>query len=487
MKTTKTIMFISISILFSVKGICQDMKLENNLIIDCSSIIKNNVKGVSGTNLCWLLDTDKFRPRPRSMKTALSELGVGALRFPYGHLGDNYLWTTPPYENAINGLTPRVAVMSEAPSKWDWAVAPDGTFKNSLNFDEYIVLCKSINAEPLIMVNLLSHKYKNGPSLETLIQSAAEWVKYANITRKYGVKYWQIGNEVEHKSNLTKEEYISAFGKMANAMKSIDPTIEVGTGVLGNVQWNKQILEDYPNLVSFISAHQYAYNQVFAETGYNGWKELKEIPIKNVRGMQNLLSGKPECKNTKIMITETGATGAKWPEGRTNDLYRSLYWFEMNMEEISLSNVKYSFFWGTHSPWGGENIDTGLEYLLTNKDNNTSPTGTIVELINKYMPKNILKTDVISGYLRTYAGISSDKNDVAVFILNKNDKEETCKLNLSGIDILSYDCDKIVYSGNSPTDPNPQTIIVRNAIKNNKYLNEILAPISLTIYKFKRK
>ena len=483
----KKLLLISVLVFASSIIMAKEIKTIQQVSVDFSVIIKTNAQGASGANLCWLLDSDKFRPRPRSMKSALTDLGVGALRFPYGHLGDNYLWTTPPYENAINGLTARVATKTSIPGKWDWCVNADGTFKNALDFDEYIQLCKSIGAEPLIMVNVLSFKYANGPSLETLLQSAAEWVKYANVTRKYGVKYWQLGNEVEHTKELTKEEYVDVFGKMATAMKSVDSTIHIGTGVLGNVQWNKQILETYPHLVSFISAHQYAFNQKFAETGYEGWKELTELPIKNVRGMQNLLDSKPEYKDLKIMITETGATGGKWPDGRTNDLYKSLYWFEMNMEEISLPNVKYSFFWGTHSPWNGENGDTGLEYLLTNKENNTTPTGKIVELINKYLPVNIVKTQIVSGYLRTYAGINPDKNEVAVFVLNKNDKAESCNLNLSGIDMSEYKCEKIEFAGKSATDTNPQTTISKTVWKQKKKLNLTLAPISLTIFKFKRK
>ncbi|MCX6309085.1 MAG: hypothetical protein NTY32_09770, partial [Bacteroidia bacterium] len=354
----------------------------HQLSVDFSVIQKVNVKGCSGANLCWLLDSDKFRPRPRSMKVALSELGVGALRFPYGHLGDNYLWTTPPYEKAINGLSPRVATMSAIPGKWDWCVHADGTFKNSMDFDEYVQLCKSIDAEPLIMVNVLAFKYPDGPTKDTLIKSATEWVKYSNIIRKYGVKYWQLGNEVEHTKELTKEEYVEIFGEMATAMRKMDPSIKVGTGVLGNVDWNRTVLENHESLVGFISAHQYTFNQKFAESGFEGWKNNAEVPIQNIRKMQNLLNSEPKYKDVELLITETGSTGAKWPEGRTNDLYKALNWFEMNMEELVLPNVKYSFFWGTHSPWSGENANTGLEYLLTNKENNTTPTGKIVELIN---------------------------------------------------------------------------------------------------------
>lgn len=455
--------------------------------IDFSVVEKQNVKGASGANLCWLLDSDKYRPRKKSMRTALSELGVGALRFPYGHLADNYLWTTPPYENAVNGLTARVATMSQAPAKWDWCVRPDGTFKDVLDFDEYITLCKNVGAEPLIMVNVLSFRYEGGPTLESLITSAAEWVKYSNITRKYNVKYWQLGNEVEHTKEITMDEYVDIYGKMAAAMKAVDPTIKVGTGVLGQTAWNKAVLDQHPDLVSFVSAHQYTFNQPFTEKGYEGWKEQTNVEIRNIRKTQSLLLEKPEYKDVEIMITETGATGGKWPESRTNDLYKALYWFEMNMEELILPNVRYSFFWGTHSPWSGENTDTGLEYLLTMKDNNTTPTGTIVELVNNYMPRQMVKTDRVSGCLRTYAGISMDKKELAIFILNKNDKAENYNLSVSGINLKNYLSEKIVFTGTSPVDTNPELKKMKGNKVINQHITAMVAPYSITVLRYYKK
>jgi alpha-L-arabinofuranosidase len=60
-------------------------------------------------------------------------------------------------------------------------------------------------------------------------------VRYCNVEKKYGVKYWEIGNETfwytpgKHKRiRVTAAEYADAFVKYAKAMKGVDPTIEVG-------------------------------------------------------------------------------------------------------------------------------------------------------------------------------------------------------------------------------------------------------------------
>ena len=59
--------------------------------------LKNGVidQGAGSMNLCWLLDSDLNRPRNTSNQERIVQMGCGSLRFPYGHLADNYLWDTP--------------------------------------------------------------------------------------------------------------------------------------------------------------------------------------------------------------------------------------------------------------------------------------------------------------------------------------------------------------------------------------------------------
>ena len=113
---------------------------------------------------------------------------------------------------------------------------PDGSFPKGMNFDEYMSLCRSLHLEPLVVVNALSYKYEQGPTLEQLAASAKAWVSYAR-SKNYKVAYWQIGNEVDHHGALiTKREYVDAYNQIARAMKDADPTIRVGPGILGKTR-----------------------------------------------------------------------------------------------------------------------------------------------------------------------------------------------------------------------------------------------------------
>ena len=155
-------------------------EIPTTVSIDIKRTIKADVpKGPAGANLCWLLDSDLKRPRSTSFSKAVKDLGCGSLRFPYGHLADNYLWHTAPFDNAANGLRPRVATKTQIPGNWEWAVDDKGSFKSAMDFDEYMDLCGKLEIKPLVVINALSYKYQGGPSYEELKKTAVEWVKYA--------------------------------------------------------------------------------------------------------------------------------------------------------------------------------------------------------------------------------------------------------------------------------------------------------------------
>lgn len=89
-------------------------------------------------------------------------------------------------------------------------------------FDRFMQWLKGIpGGEPLICVN-----YGTGTPEE-----AAAWVRYANVEKKYGIRRWHVGNEVdgtwEDGGPVDPAQYAARFAEFARAMKAVDPTIEV--------------------------------------------------------------------------------------------------------------------------------------------------------------------------------------------------------------------------------------------------------------------
>lgn len=161
-----------------------------------------------GVNSLFWIDDDAARADGK-IAAQLKDMGCTLARFPGGEVADNYHWQTNLLDN--NADFP----YEDGPEKMD--------------FDEFIAWIRTFGAEPIIVVNLESSYLAGNP--EEGVREAAAWVRYANVTQGYGVKYWEIGNETDllgTRYPLTAEEYAEAVVRFSRAMKAEDPSIQVG-------------------------------------------------------------------------------------------------------------------------------------------------------------------------------------------------------------------------------------------------------------------
>jgi hypothetical protein len=133
----------------------------------------------------------------------LTEMGNKALRFPGGSLSDEYHWES---NTTLN-------------NNWQWATS----------FDKFAHVATNTGAQAFITVN-----YGTGTPAE-----AADWVRYANVTRALGFKYWEVGNENygtwETDSQSRPHDpytYAMRFKEYFTQMKAADPTIKVGAVII---------------------------------------------------------------------------------------------------------------------------------------------------------------------------------------------------------------------------------------------------------------
>lgn len=132
-------------------------------------------------------------------RSLLSANGTRLLRFPGGSLSDEYHWRT---NTTLNN-----------------------TFQWATNFDAFASVAQAVGAQAVITAN-----YGTGTP-----QEAADWVRQANITKGYGFKYWEIGNECygswETDSRQRHHDpytYALAARDYITAMKAVDPSIKIG-------------------------------------------------------------------------------------------------------------------------------------------------------------------------------------------------------------------------------------------------------------------
>jgi len=141
-------------------------------------------------------------------RTMLGAAQIKALRFPGGSLSDLYHWQTGKSDGTPPGSPPVT-----------WVT----------NFDNFAHVAMPLNAQVFITIN-----YGSGT-----VQEAADWVTYSNVTKGYGFKYWEIGNECygswENDTHAVKWDpysYALEVQACAAAMKAVDPTIKIGVVIV---------------------------------------------------------------------------------------------------------------------------------------------------------------------------------------------------------------------------------------------------------------
>ncbi|MFG2036494.1 cellulose binding domain-containing protein [Dactylosporangium sp. NPDC048998] len=191
--------------------------------------------------------------------TAVSDLlgaaGVGMMRYPGGSYADIYHWKTH--------------------------TAPGGYVAPGTDFDTFMASARRVGAQPMIIAN-----YGTGTA-----QEAADWVRYANVTKGYHANYWTIGNEnygnghygtaweADDHADKSPKAYAQGVVAFAQAMKAVDPGIKVGAvlttpanwpdGLVGGGDsgtWNQVVLSIAGPYIDFVDLHWYPGGGTEAES-----------------------------------------------------------------------------------------------------------------------------------------------------------------------------------------------------------------------------
>ena len=265
----------------------------------------------------------------------LTSAGTNVIRFPGGTSSDTYDWRTN--TDVVSGQ------------------------RQAVDFDQYATLLAQTGAQGMITVN-----YGTGDAAgatqnpaETGAQLAADWVRYANVSHHYGVKYWEIGNEIygngtyggswepdrhcatgPNPADCGPAVYAQNVKAYISAMKAVDPSIVVGVVLTapgnwpdgltsaGSPQpWNQTVLSALGNQIGFADVHWYPQNPSTVtppgptDAGLLGADT--RIPGM-VSSLRSLLAQSSGGAGVPIMITETNSVSSN-PGKQTVGIVNALH------------------------------------------------------------------------------------------------------------------------------------------------------------------
>jgi len=213
----------------------------------------------------------------RDVAEALRALRPGIIRFG-GSTTEGFDWTA-----TIGDPTRRV------PFTTCWG----GLEPGNAGLEEFIQLCEWVGAEPLICIRFTGRTPQDAADQVEYFNGAADSPmgrrRAANgHPEPYGVRYWQIGNE------LGDETYQQGVAAFCQAMKAVDPKIKLMAAFP-----SAGLLKQAGQYIDYICPHHYGCDNLPAMEA-------------DVQGLRQLLAAEAPGRDIRLGITEWNTTAGDW-------------------------------------------------------------------------------------------------------------------------------------------------------------------------------
>ena len=495
MKLTGRIVFLLLCIASSLLTFSQQVS------IDIQKLIREIPSHAVGVNMNYLMDGTFISPTAQAETSdALKEMGVKFLRYPGGEKSDNYLFSAPPYTNS----SPRMALPGSCPwpsKKSEWVESDKLMAKeNVLDFDEFMVSAQHIGAEPMIVVAYDAIYYTPDPiwncttvppTLSELVTHATEWVRYANITKGYGIKYWCIGNEswgsADYNGNVSPAQYALDIVAYATAMKAVDPSIKIIVNGRGETWWRTLLESPAAAYIDYFGVSCYPIWNFTG--GYEQYRTTSPNLLAEAQTAVNAINSfatSADKSRIKVISTEFNAIdfNSAWPN--TNDLGHALVAFETMGQHLENPMIDAALLWNTR--WVNNiNSSYNIDDVLSSSSQMNANGLALSIWGNGILPTLVetIRSGAGSEYLRSYAVYDETFNKLNVFVINKDNIERTIDLTINNYSSLPF-CTRFEFSGTSITDQSPvytQVNPMSDQVIGYPYSNTVSAN-SITLFQF---
>ena len=292
-----------------------------------------------------------------------------------------------------------------------------GLEPNFVGVEEFVKLCRYVNAEPLVCVRWTGKTPADAEAEVEYFNGSAD-SKWGQVRAKnghpqpYGVKYWQIGNEIGG------AKYDSSVRAFAEAMRKADPNIKVLSSFP-----SADTLRLGGDYLDYLCPHHYEAANLVAEE--NSLRNLQDEIAQNAHG-----------KDVRVAVTEWNTTAGDM--GLTRGMlltlgnalscsrYQNLLHRYSGLVEIAIrSNLSDSFGSGVLQP------GPGWLYL--------SPTYYSQSLYQRAagsFPLRVTRSGSLAPHLQDpdiSAVLSPDGKTLRIYAVNSTAKPERIKLSLQNL------------------------------------------------------
>ncbi len=487
---------ISIALLLTSFFYAASAFAQANISVDVSQVLKTLPTHSVGINVNYLMDGSYISPATTSSTTAtLKSMNAALLRYPGGEKSDNYFWSSAPYDHANPSVI--LSGTCQFPSNDGRFVQAD--LKTSkpevLDFDEFMVMARAAGAEPMLVCaydaayygGSIEATYPCGikPTLDQLINNAKEWVRYANKTKNYNIKYWCIGNEswnnCLYNGCVSADQYAIDIVKFANAMRSIDPTIKIIANGLGSVWWQKLVTNAASaSVIDYLGVSCYpVYNY---SSGYDEYRnnnyDLRD-DVKIAADAINNFASAADKSRIKVIGTEFNSIDWSGIWVDNNDVGHALLSAEILGQSLRTPEVESMLFWNTR--WIDNVTKPNDIFDALNKNSGTNANGLMLSaMYNSILPKMVKVTE--EGKIKTFAFYDNTSSKLNIILINKDNVSQLANVSVAGFS-LNPACTRWEYKGTDMNDTQP-AYTYKDSVSPGKYPYLISLPRnSITVLK----
>lgn len=428
-----------------------------NINVDFSDTIRKVLPTIFNHNSNPWIGT-KFLQSEKAIDQ-LNRLEIADMRLPGGNWSNQWMWDG----SLPTDVRDNYAADIKGPPNQNW----------TMNTDDLIALCDSVNARPQPCVNYsLARYYTSEDRVQKAASYAASWVRDLNIVKKKGAKFWEVGNEnygqwqagynVSDLGQITGSEYGKDFTIFADSMHAADSTIKVGAVLIPDEgkynNWSEGVLPEIGNHADYLVIHDY----------FTYASDLNTVPLEAV--LDSIVRIKGDFDRVQKMVAEhTDKSLDHFPialteynvrAGMKDNAMVSNLFVTMTLGEAIEAGYGLVNIWDIANGYKANEGDHGiLSRNNPNVENYTAhPTFFAYYYFQKMFGDIMVKTSHNKNKLYCYSSRFSS-GEAGVILVNPTASEKTVTVNMNNFTTS----DRMYWYTIKANDPEDWTIEINNS------------------------